>query len=129
MSGVEHNKSSAKQDLDPRVKPACRQAGPRMTSFYFLDKHKKEADMVVRKYRESGSSKVVAGIIASEVIESGKSIGWQGSLEEFSQVEKILSDFNIFYVNDFVGEWGHKRVQLEARKFGRLKVRKSKPLM
>ena len=63
--------------------------------------------MVVRKYREVGSAKVVAGIIASEVIESGKSDGWQGSLEELSQVEKILSAFNISYVNDFAGEWGH----------------------
>ena len=54
--------------------------------------------MVVRKYREIGSTKVVAGIIASEVIESGKSDGWQGSLEELSQIEKILSDFNISYV-------------------------------
>lgn len=67
--------------------------------------------MVTRKYREIGSSKIVAGIIASEVIESGKSDGWQGSLEELSQVEKILSGFNIFYVDDFVREWGHKRVQ------------------
>ncbi len=62
--------------------------------------------MVVRKYREIGSSKMVAGIIAGEVIEYGKSDGWQGSLEELSQIEKILSNFNIFYVNDFVGEWG-----------------------
>ena len=49
---------------------------------------------------------MVAGIIAGEVIEYGKSDGWQGSLEELSQIEKILSNFNIFYVNDFVGEWG-----------------------
>ena len=67
--------------------------------------------MIVRKYREIGSSKVVAGIIASEVIESGKSDGWQGSLEELAQIEKILSDFNIVYMNDFAGEWGHKKVQ------------------
>ena len=65
--------------------------------------------MVTRKYREIGSSKVVARIIAGEVIESGKSDGWQGSLEELSQVEKILSKFNIFYVNDFVGEGGHRQ--------------------
>jgi hypothetical protein len=65
--------------------------------------------MVVRKYREMGSSKMVAGIIAGEVIESGKSDGWQGSLEELSEVEKILSAFNIFSVNDFVGEWGHRQ--------------------
>ena len=58
---------------------------------------------------EVGSSEMVAGIIAGEVIESGKSDGWQGSLEELSQVEKILSNFNIFYVNDFVGEWGHRQ--------------------
>ena len=55
-----------------------------------------------------GSSRQVAVIIAGEVIESGKSDGWQGSLEELSQVEKILSSFNIFYANDFAGEWGHK---------------------
>ena len=45
--------------------------------------------MATRKYREIGSSKQVAGIIASDVIESGKSDGWQGSFEELSQVEKI----------------------------------------
>ena len=50
---------------------------------------------------------MVAGIIAGEVIGSGKSDGWQGSLEELSQVEKILSEFNIFYVDDFAGEWRH----------------------
>ena len=60
---------------------------------------------------DAGSSKMVAGIKSGEVIESGESDGWQGSLEELSQVEKILSKFNIFYVNDFAGEWGHKRVQ------------------
>ena len=64
--------------------------------------------MVTRKYSDFGSSKMVAGIIASEVIESGKSDGWQGSLEELSQVEKILSTFNIFYLDDFAGEWGHR---------------------
>jgi hypothetical protein len=35
--------------------------------------------MASRKNREIGTSKMVAGIIASEVIESGKSNGWQGS--------------------------------------------------
>lgn len=67
--------------------------------------------MVVRKYREIGSPKVVAGIIAGEVIESGKSDGWQGNLEELSQVEKILFNFNIFYVYDFDGGWGYRQVQ------------------
>lgn len=67
--------------------------------------------MVARKYREIGSSKQVAGIIASEVIESGKSYGWAGSLEELSQIKEILSSFNIFYVDDSVGGWGHKRAQ------------------
>lgn len=52
---------------------------------------------------------MVAGIIAGEVIESGKPDGWQGSLEEASQVEKILSRFNIVYVDDFVGKWGHRQ--------------------
>jgi len=42
-------------------------------------KYKKEADMVVRKYRDVGYSEMVAGIIAGEVVESGKSDGWQGS--------------------------------------------------
>jgi len=67
--------------------------------------------MVVRRYREVCSLKMVAGIIASEVIKSSKSDGWQGSLEELSQVKKILSEFNSFYVDDFVGEWGHRKVQ------------------
>ena len=73
--------------------------------------------MVVRKYREIGSTKVVAGIIASEVIESGKSDGWQGSLEELSQIEKILSDFNISYVNDFAGKWGHRQSTQPEKQF------------
>ena len=67
--------------------------------------------MVVRKYREVGSSRMVAGIIAGEVIEFGKSDGWQGSLEELSQVEKTLSDFNIFCVDDIVGGWHRKDKQ------------------
>jgi len=54
-------------------------------------------------------SEKVAGIIACEVIGSGKSDGWQWSLEELSQVEKILSEFNIFYVDDFAGEWRHRQ--------------------
>ena len=64
--------------------------------------------MVVRKYREVCSSTMVAGIIASEVIKSGKSDGWQGSLEELSQIEQIVSNFNIVYVNEFAGEWGQR---------------------
>ena len=65
--------------------------------------------MVARIYREVGSSMVVAGIIVSEVIQSGKSDGWQGSLDELSQIKNILSKFNIFYVDDFVGEWAHRQ--------------------
>ena len=65
--------------------------------------------MVVRKYREIGSSKMAAGIIAGEVIASGKSDGWQGSLEDLSQIKNILSKFNIVYVDDFVGEWAHRQ--------------------
>ena len=74
--------------------------------------------MVTRKYRDFGSLKMVAGIIASEVVVSGKSDGWQGSLEELSQVEKILSNFNIFYMDDFVGEWGHRTCQLKSKESG-----------
>ena len=65
--------------------------------------------MVVRKYREIGSSQMVSRIIVSQVIESGKSDGRQGRLEEFSQVENILSIFNLFYVNDFAAECGHRQ--------------------
>lgn len=46
---------------------------------------------VSRKYRKTGSSKQFAGIIAGEVVQSGKSDWWQWSLEELSQAEKILS--------------------------------------
>lgn len=38
--------------------------------------------MIVRKDREIGSSKMVAGLIAGKMIKSGKADGWQGSLEE-----------------------------------------------
>ncbi|OGW26378.1 MAG: hypothetical protein A2X59_05245 [Nitrospirae bacterium GWC2_42_7] len=51
----------------------------------------------------------VAGIITSKVVKSGKSNGWQGSLEELSQIKDILSEFNIYYVDDFVGEWAHRQ--------------------
>ncbi len=61
--------------------------------------------MAYRKYCDIESSEKVAGIIGYEVIESGKSDGWQGSLEERSEIEKILSQFNIFYADDFVGAW------------------------
>ena len=71
--------------------------------------------MVTRKYRDFGSSKMVAAIIASEVIASGKSDGWQGSLGELSQVEKILPNFNIFYMDDYVGEWGHRTEHLSKK--------------
>jgi len=68
--------------------------------------------MVTRRYSDVGSSTMVAGIIASDVIESEKSDGWQGSSEEeLSHVENILSKFNIFYMDDFVEEWGHRQVQ------------------
>ena len=67
--------------------------------------------MVVRKYLEIGSSKQVAGILASEVIESGKSDGWQGSLEELSEVEKILL-LAIFAISNsgrgISGKWTHQ---------------------
>ena len=62
------------------------------------------------KYHEVGSSKMVSGIIAKEVIESGKSDGWQGSSEEeLSQIKDILSKFNIFYVDDLFGEWAYRQ--------------------
>lgn len=32
-------------------------------------------------------------------------------MEELAEVENILSNFNIFYVKDFAGEWGHGKVQ------------------
>ena len=40
-----------------------------------------------------------------------------GSLEELSQVEKILSDFNISYVNDFAGKWGHRQSTQPEKQF------------
>jgi hypothetical protein len=49
-------------------------------------------------------------LIASEVIESGQSNGWQGSVEERAQVEKILSKYNIAYVDDLFGRWGYGEV-------------------
>lgn len=52
---------------------------------------------------------MVAGIIATEVIESGKSDWWQGSLEDLAQIEETLFKFNRFYADDFVGEWGHRQ--------------------
>lgn len=76
-----------------------------------------EAHMAIRKYRESGSSIVVAGIIAGEVIESGKSDGWQGRSEELSQIKEILSKFNISYVSDLFGEWAYRQRKGDGQKY------------
>lgn len=46
-----------------------------------------------------------AAEIASEVVVSGKSTGWSGSIESCETVREILRPFNIEYVDDMSGEY------------------------
>ncbi len=61
--------------------------------------------MEIRKYSNFTSSEEVAGVIAYEIVQKGKSEGWCGSLEEFMEVQSILKRFNIIYADDFRGMW------------------------
>lgn len=44
-------------------------------------------------------------VIAEEVVGTGASIGWSGSIEELRAVENILEKFNVKYVDDMHGSW------------------------
>ncbi len=46
-----------------------------------------------------------AGRIAQECVMLGYSIGWSGSLELLSEIQRLLAPFNISYVDDMWGEW------------------------
>lgn len=40
-----------------------------------------------------------------ECVLNGKSDMWSGSLEDKDAIAKILNPINIFYTDDFFGEW------------------------
>lgn len=63
--------------------------------------------MEIRNYNQFGIIKS-ASIITSEVVEKGKSGGWQGSINDLEEIGKILAIYNIKYVNDFNGVWARR---------------------
>lgn len=56
-----------------------------------------------RTYRSPLSD--AAGAIAQDVVQSGASYGWEGTIEEREQVAALLKPFNIVYVDDMRGGW------------------------
>ncbi len=63
---------------------------------------------MIRKY--DSDVKKAAAKIASEVVETGNSIGWVASdNNQFNQLKVYLANFNIAYVDDFAGEWRYKK--------------------
>jgi len=46
-----------------------------------------------------------AACIAAEVINTGKSTNWYGSIEAREGIAKILRNFHILYVDDLSGTW------------------------
>lgn len=50
-----------------------------------------------------------AADIARECVLKGESKGWCGSLEDLKELEKILTLFNIVYVDDICGTWAVKK--------------------
>jgi Holliday junction resolvasome RuvABC ATP-dependent DNA helicase subunit len=64
---------------------------------------------MIRKYnlRQENISQV-ATTIASEVIQHGKSTGWQGwnkEIDEVAVLSNVLNKYNILYVDDIYGTW------------------------
>lgn len=57
-----------------------------------------------RRY-EDYDADVCAELIVTECVISGSSQGWSGSLEELEAIKEICSDFNVKYVDDFLGKW------------------------
>ena len=61
--------------------------------------------MTSRRYTDA---KADAACIASEVITQGRSERWCGGLEIGAEIERILADHNIGYVDDFFGSWAKR---------------------
>jgi hypothetical protein len=59
--------------------------------------------MSARKYSEP--LRACAAEIAEEVVFTGRSTGWSGTLEQCEEVQDILRPFNIAYVDDMLGEY------------------------
>lgn len=62
---------------------------------------------MARNYNEEGSPESAAVLIASDIIYSGRSTGWCGSLEDLESIRNILKPFNIVYYDDLIGGWRH----------------------
>jgi hypothetical protein len=60
----------------------------------------------IRNY--NGEIVLSASTIARDVVLSGDSRGWQGSIEDQQEVAKVLLKFNIRYVDDMFGRWEYR---------------------
>lgn len=66
--------------------------------------------MVIKKYEDFGIKGSAAMIINEIIDKGGKTEGWQGNSKQiFEEVEQELNKFNVYYVNDFYGEWALKK--------------------
>lgn len=63
------------------------------------------SDYEDRRYSNYYSPRKCAAEIAMECVLNGKSDMWSGSLEDRDAIAKILNPINIFYTDDFFGEW------------------------
>ena len=59
---------------------------------------------VFRKY-SNYSIKTCASLIVQDIIDTNKSEGWSGNLDDLEQLKILLEKFNVYYVDDFLGTW------------------------
>ena len=76
--------------------------------------------MLTRRYRETAAvavsyARAAAGEIACEVVSTGKSEGWCGTVEEREAVAAILLPFNVHYVDDMRGGWARMSGDVRTR--------------
>ena len=62
---------------------------------------------VFRKY-SNYSIKTCASLIVQDIIDTNKSEGWSGNLDDLEQLKILLEKFNVYYVDDFLGIWERK---------------------
>ena len=59
-----------------------------------------------KRYRDFKNPSTV---IVLDCSREGKSMGWSGSVEEVTDLQKTLAPFNIHYACDFTGTWKFKK--------------------
>lgn len=62
---------------------------------------------VFRKY-SNYSIKTCASLIVQDIIDTNKSEGWSGNLDDLEELKTLLEKFNVYYVDDFFGRWERK---------------------